>query len=325
MDESIIEYFRNAPEQMDFVFMPDHSQKEDKYYKMISEYGDGYFRIIDFNQMFLILIASYIPKKTFEKKSTIYQDYFEISQFETSASSFKVGKRKPKTVEQGIFCYINTNKTVHAYCEAGKLTKFTKIIITKKYFDSFLKERYGDTYENFKDAIKHVSSNPNSPELHFIFQQIRDCAAIGTSQHIYLESKVLEVLSFVTHDLNQSLKRTKLSVKLSKKDIRLLNKAIIFMKKNISKYPSIKELSYIANMSETRFQLAFKQIYGTTVYQYLKELRMNEALLLLQNSDYSIQTIAEKVGYKNGGHFAGIFKNTYGVTPKKYRIIHHIT
>lgn len=51
---------------------------------------------------------------------------------------------------------------------------------------------------------------------------------------------------------------------------------------------------------------------------------MNHALLLLQNSDYSVQTIANKVGYKNAGHFPGIFKKTYGITPKRYRVIHHI-
>jgi AraC-like DNA-binding protein len=51
---------------------------------------------------------------------------------------------------------------------------------------------------------------------------------------------------------------------------------------------------------------------------------MNQALLLLENSDFSIQVIASMVGYKNAGHFAGIFKKTYGVSPKEYRILHQI-
>jgi len=34
---------------------------------------------------------------------------------------------------------------------------------------------------------------------------------------------------------------------------------------------------------------------------------MNQALLLLNNSDYNVQTIAEKVGYTNAGHFSGLF------------------
>ncbi len=324
MTQSIIEYFRKAPEQFHFVFIPELSKAKDRYYKMVSTYGEGNFRILDLNSMFLILIASFIPKQSFVKISNIQQDYIEISQFETNTSTFKVGAQKIQNVGQGICCYINTNKVVQVYCEAEKLTKFTKIIITKDYFDSFLKARYGDNYDNFKDAMQFVSPDPNSPELNFVFQQIRDCKALGNSQHLYMESKVLEVLSLVTHDLNQSQKRTKLSVKLDKKDKRLLSKVTTFMKKDLSAYHSLEDLAFVASMSKTRFQMAFKQVYGTTAYQYLKKLRMNYALILLQNSDYSIQTIANKIGYKNTGHFAGIFKSTYGITPQKYRIIHHI-
>jgi AraC-like DNA-binding protein len=70
--------------------------------------------------------------------------------------------------------------------------------------------------------------------------------------------------------------------------------------------------------------MAFRQIYGTTAYEYLKKIRMNQALLLLQNSDFNIQAVASQVGYKNAGHFAGIFKKTYGVSPKEYRNRHQI-
>ena len=74
-------------------------------------------------------------------------------------------------------------------------------------------------------------------------------------------------------------------------------------------------------MSDSRYQLAFKQVYGTTVYEYLKALRMNRALLMLNNSDLSISAVAEAVGYTNAGHFAGLFKKLYGLTPKAYRMM----
>jgi AraC-like DNA-binding protein len=48
-------------------------------------------------------------------------------------------------------------------------------------------------------------------------------------------------------------------------------------------------------------------------------MRLNQALLLLQNFDFNIQTVVSQLGYKNAGHFAGIFKKTYGVIPKEYR------
>ena len=70
-------------------------------------------------------------------------------------------------------------------------------------------------------------------------------------------------------------------------------------------------------MSPSRFQMAFRQVYGTTAYEYLKVMRMNYALL--QDSDDNIRTIAFKVGYRNAGHFSKLFRETFGMGPKEYR------
>ena len=96
------------------------------------------------------------------------------------------------------------------------------------------------------------------------------------------------------------------------------------MKKDLSAYPPVNSLASVAGMSESRYQLAFKQVYGTTFYEYLKALHMNQALLLLKDSDYGIRTIAEMVGYTHTGHFSGLFKKKYGVASKEYRLIHRI-
>ena len=270
----------------------------------------------------MILIADYTPKETFEKIATISEEYMEISQFETDSSSFKIGRRKTQPVGKGIYCYVNTQKTTYVYCEKGKPVRFTKIILTRKYFDTYFRVHYGKDYEQSKVAKEYLLKNPNLPELNFVFQQIRDCQAVGQTLHLYLESKVLELLSLVIKGMEQ--KENHISVKLDYKDIRDLKKTVTYMKKDLSAYPSGEELAQIAGMSPTRYQLAFRKYYGTTPYEYLKEMRLNQALFLLKNSDYGIATIAAKVGYHNSGHFAKLFKNAYGMGPKEYRTNHNI-
>src|SRR5699024_11154897 len=100
-------------------------------------------------------------------------------------------------------------------------------------------------------------------------------------------------------------------------DIRGLKKSVTHMKKDLSAYPSGEELAQIAGMSYARYQLAFRKYYGTSPYEYLKEMRLNQALFLLKNSDYGIATIAAKVGYHSSGHFAKLFKNAYGMGPRE--------
>ncbi|SQB91716.1 helix-turn-helix domain-containing protein [Clostridium tetanomorphum] len=308
ISKSIIEYFAQAPTELNFIYIPEFSTEYEKYYRMNPNYGDGFFRIINSNNEFIVLIARYTPNYDFEKVSEIKQEYIEISRFDTTSSSYKVGKRNFKEVNTGILCYINTNKLVHVFCEKNNPIEFTKVIITRDYFDRFLKNRYDDSYKNFTTAFKYLARNPVSPELNFIFNQIKMCKAKGISQKIYLESKVLEILSLVTHDKNEKWEKEHISVRLTKTDKRLLNKTEKYLQNNIGSYPSLGELANMSKMSTSRFLLAFKDYFGTTPYQYLKDLRMNAALSLLLNTEDSITSIAEELGYKNSGHFSGLLK-----------------
>lgn len=322
--KSVIEYFIQAPKEFNFIYIPESSTEYEKYYRMNPDYGDGFFRIINSNNEFIILIASYTPNYDFEKASEIEQEYIEISKFDTTSSSYKVGKRKIKKVNTGILCYINTNKLVHVFCEKNKLIEFTKVILTRDYFDRFLKNRYGDSYKDFTTAFKYLAKNPVSPELNFIFNQIKTCKAKGISQKIYLESKILEILSLVTHDKDQKWEKEHISVRLTKTDRRLLKNVEKYLQNNIGNYPSLEELAKLSKMSTSRFLLAFRDYFGTTPYQYLKDLRMDAALTLLLNTEDSITSIAKELGYKNSGHFSGLFKSYYGINPGEYRRIHYV-
>lgn len=319
---NIIDYFLKAPNDMNFILNPNKSTEFEKYYNMNPNFGEGFFRIFTYEDKFIVLNADYRPNYNFEKVSEIKQDYIEISKFYTTSSSYKVGKRNIKKVDLGILCFINTDKLVHVYCKKNQPIKFTKIILLKEYFDKFLKGRYG-SYKDFKTAFKYLARNPSSPELNFIFNQIRSSKAKGMSQIIYMESKILEMLSNVTHDHAEKYEKEHISVKLSKTDKTLLIKCEKYLRDNIGNYPTLNDLSNIAKMSTSRFLLAFRQYFGTTPYQYLKNLRMNSALTLLLSTDDNIAYIAKELGYKNSGHFSGIFKSYYGVTPNKYRTQHY--
>lgn len=216
---SIADYLLQLPENMHFAKVQELSGDGTLYYRMLSDYGSGSFQSIRFeNDLLMILIADYTPKETFEKIATISEEYMEISQFETDSSSFKIGGRKTQPVGKGIYCYVNNQKTTYVYCEKGKPVRFTKIILTRKYFDTYFRVHYGKDYEQSQMAKEYLLKNPNLPELNFVFQQIRDCQAVGQTLHLYLESKVLELLSLVIKGMEK--KENHISVKLDYKDIR---------------------------------------------------------------------------------------------------------
>ena len=264
MERTVIDYLTNLAHDAPFIPVPTLSTENKQIFQIDPNFGKGTFRILKFDSsLILILIADFTPNETMEKITEVSEKYLEISQFETESSSFKVGGRKLNNVEN---------------------------------FDTFLKLKYDDfEYEKTKILNSYLLKTQNSPQLNFIFQQIRESQAEGRILPLYLESKVMELLSIIITRLEE--KEKNISVVLTKKDKQNLKRVVSAMKKDLSVHIDGLELSKIALMSPARFQLAFRKYYGVPPYEYLKELRLNKALLLLKNPEYKISTIAKKVGY----------------------------
>jgi AraC-like DNA-binding protein/quercetin dioxygenase-like cupin family protein len=65
-----------------------------------------------------------------------------------------------------------------------------------------------------------------------------------------------------------------------------------------------------------------KQSTGFTFQELLQRKRFQKAVMLLLDTDLSVEEIAEAVGYENLSYFYRQFKERYGRTPRKYRMEH---
>ena len=53
--------------------------------------------------------------------------------------------------------------------------------------------------------------------------------------------------------------------------------------------------------------------------QYILSIRINNAVSLLETTDYNVTEISNIVGYDNPLYFSRIFKKQKGVSPSEYR------
>ena len=56
-----------------------------------------------------------------------------------------------------------------------------------------------------------------------------------------------------------------------------------------------------------------------TCHDYLLNLRLDLAKVMLTNTELPINEISSRVGYPDANYFAKLFKNVTGRTPSQYR------
>jgi transcriptional regulator GlxA family with amidase domain len=95
--------------------------------------------------------------------------------------------------------------------------------------------------------------------------------------------------------------------------------AQIWLQDNCHKEINLRNLAEHFGMSSRNFNRRFKNATDQTPLQYLQEIRIDMAKDLLQTSNLSINEIAYRVGYKDMGHFAALFKKLLTTTPSQYR------
>jgi len=93
-----------------------------------------------------------------------------------------------------------------------------------------------------------------------------------------------------------------------------------FITEHMDQNFTLLELSERFDIAQTTLKSCFKQMFGTSVYAYLKEYRMNQAAVLLKTQrQRKVSEIALDVGYETPGKFSNAFKAVFGSTPVEYR------
>ena len=104
--------------------------------------------------------------------------------------------------------------------------------------------------------------------------------------------------------------------------IEALKKVIVYIRENYASHIYIRELADIMNMNEQYFCRLFKKTLGKTPVEYMNEIRIRQAVRLLETSSLSVVDIANDCGFGTVGHIISVFRKNTGFTPLAYRKMH---
>lgn len=95
--------------------------------------------------------------------------------------------------------------------------------------------------------------------------------------------------------------------------------AVEFMEKNYHRELNLSDIAAAVAISPGYLAKLFKEYRNQTVMDYLERTRIEQALKLLKETQYSIKEIAGRVGYKDPNYFSKVFKKVTKFSPTEIR------
>ena len=102
-------------------------------------------------------------------------------------------------------------------------------------------------------------------------------------------------------------------------DKEIAEKARATILSDLSIYDSVPALAEKSGTNPFTLKKVFKKYYGISVFEFSRQQRIDKAKELLLQTNYTLQTIADLVGYTEGNNFQVAFKTVVGCTPGEWR------
>lgn len=288
-----------------------------KLFKLPEEYGEGFYWIYHKKDFYDIKLHDFYLKEdiVLDVQPTDWLECFNISYCESVSGQEVLTNRN--MADGCITTFFGGEQQYKAVVHKDTPIRCIGIEILPSYYEHFLKEAYGNEYVNPKEALRSIDPTIQFPEMVSIMRQIWNYRGDGMSAQLFYDSKISEAISLiVTYNKNHSAQKERT---ISNQDKELITRVATYISESFNQDITLEKLSHIACMGTTKLKTCFKQIYGCTITEFIKQRRLLQAEGLLLVDAYTVEHVAKMVGYSNPGRFAKDFKNSTGKYPAEFR------
>ncbi len=180
-------------------------------------------------------------------------------------------------------------------------------------------EHLAPIIEKLDICVPGLLSDVLTPAMRMAFHQILCCPYVGLIRELFLESKVMELLALKLEQLRFGyVSDCRNSVTVKTADIERIRYAAEILTRDLENSPDTTQLAHAVGMGRSKFYQCFRDVYGLSPFEYLREQRLEKARYLLQEGAVNVTEAALCAGYGHLSYFAKAFKAMYGVSPKEY-------
>lgn len=236
----------------------------------------------------------------------------------------RVGKTNPQRFYTGncILLYLPSRSSVSIHTDHTDALDIVFIHLNRSFF--LRKAPNGlAPVEAFKrsilqDKVMFLNDNPlqTTPQQAAVLYEILQNKRQALFKPHYINLKTAELLmlqlEFSVHMSNQASQQL-----LREEELQRIYQIRDKFHRDPGGSYSLVGLAREVGTNDATLKKHFKQVFGTTVFNYLTACRMELAKALLIENRESIAAVAHHVGFKYSSHFSSAFRKYYGYSPKK--------
>jgi AraC-like DNA-binding protein len=220
---------------------------------------------------------------------------------------FETAENSPIKIVSGM-CLFLTPNVWHRYKPDDKLGWDEYWIGFKGSYPDYLMKN--DFFEHFKQFVE-IGFNESIIKL---FHQL-----IETSSNT--KPGYLQILSGITMHLLGFINYLSLIKETDEyPTIKMITRAKFIIEELLETKVDMKKIAKQLHMGYSKFRKTFKEHTKLSPNQYLLNLRLNKAKLLLKSSEINISNISYLSGFESVFYFSEIFKKKTGLSPSQYRM-----
>lgn len=200
----------------------------------------------------------------------------------------------------------------------NSVVQYVKILFSKEWLSNYIGLR--EKLSQFEKYIPVKSDAAEKEKLNEEYRRIiKELWLINDNdplQNISNNNRILLLIEQFFTKMHAEMMNPKGKYRLTADDIVKLKKIEAILNSPGKSPLNVAALAKKAAMTKPKLSHAFKQVYGTSVYNYYQNQRMQKAHELLSTGNFSVKEVSEKLGYTNLSNFVLAFTKHFQTSPK---------